>query len=438
MTTQLCGAGTPGGPCKLAPHKRGYHDPDPPVLRVPRDDEGRPRVSISQLRRYGAVDLATGGEDHTEIVRGCPRAYALTYGDAPIPEFPSRPAELGILLHRALAWMETHSCGPEEALGAVWPATLGPLDYAEATRILEGYLARGGPMTLYATLGTEVDITQELFVDELHGPVMFRGIIDHLAVDSADPQIVHVTDLKSAARPIAKESLRGDVQLLGYTWLVREWWLRQHGYYPRRVIAHFDALRYGDTAIEYTPRELELWREWAAAMVRTMLRDTNPAPILNDGCTWCPVRWTCPAWQSLPGGGSTAVARLTGANLTQIKARYSDAAQVLKLLGALVKDHQKTLEAEVEARGSLIVGEQEWTTEAGSKTTANVLGLVELLLPDHPSAFETAVTATQASVERAAQGLDDPSLAAQVQGCVASVRSGWRIAKRKVKKGRAG
>ncbi|MGH7743277.1 MAG: RecB family exonuclease [Candidatus Dormibacteria bacterium] len=429
-----CGADTPSGPCVLPPHSRGYHDSSPPTLTVPRDSQGRPKVSISQLRRYGAVDLATGGEDHTETIRGCPRSYALTYGTGqPVPEFPSRPAELGILLHRALAYMEDHTCGPEEALGAVWPPTLGPADMAEAQRILGKYIERGGPGTRYATLAAELDLTMELYVDDLYGPVMFRGIVDVLAVDPSDPGVVQVIDYKSAARPISKESLRGNVQLMGYVWLVRQWWFQQHGYYPERVIAHFDALRYSDVPIEYTASELDLWWEWACAMCRTMLRDENPQPILNDGCTWCPVKWTCPAWLALPGEGMSALARLQGSTPENLGDRLIEAQQVLKLLAHHVEERQKALEAETVARGSLQVGDQTWEVVPGSKTVANVLSLVTLLLPHYPSAFEVAVTASKASVERAAQGLD-PSLGADVVACVGMVEAGTRISKKKRKK----
>ena len=433
VTTALCDADTAHGPCRRPHHRDGYHDAKPPVLRVPRDSEGRPRVSISQLRRYGAVDLATGGEDHTEVVRGCPRAYALSYGDAPVSEFPSRAANLGIVLHKAIAYMEDHAVGPETALGRVWPATLGPLDYGEAIRILDGYLSRGGPMTLYATLGSEVDITAQLFVDDDHGPVMFRGIVDHLAVDTEERGVVHVTDLKSAARPISPASLRGDVQLMGYTWLVRQWWKAQHGHHPRRVIAHFDALRYGDTAIEYTAIELDIWREWASAMVRTMLRDEDPGPILNDGCTWCPVKWSCPAWNALPGEAASAAARLAGATPAQLGERYQAAHRVLGLLDKQVKARKEALEAEVKAHPltPLVVGDQEWVMESGTQTVANVVGIVDLLWPDEPAALELALTATKASVERAANSLD-LDLGSQLVGCVNTVKRGERIAKRKV------
>lgn len=377
--------------------------------------------------------MASGAEDATETIRGCPRAYALVYGPDPVPELPSRPAALGTTLHRAIAWMEEHACGPQEALGWVWPPMLGVLDYADAERILENYLARGGPLTKYATLASELDITAQLYVDDVYGPVDFRGIIDNLSIDVDDAGILHVVDFKSGARPVARESLRGDVQLMGYSWLARKWWIRQHGEVPDRIIAHLDLLRYGDVAIEYTKAELDLWEAWAAAMVRTMLRDTNPAPILNDGCTWCPVRAGCPAWQALPGEGATVLARLQGATVEELGARYVESGLVLKLLAQRVKEHKEALEAEAEERGSLVVGDQVWEPETGTKTAADVISIVDLLLPGHQPEFQVAVNASRASVEKAAQTLD-PELALRLLDCVSTVKAGVRIKKTKVKK----
>lgn len=429
--SELCGAETPDGPCALPPHRRGWHDANPPTVQVPRNAAGHVQVSISQLRRYGAVDLI--GED-AEGIRGCPRAYALTYGAEPVPEPPNQAAELGSVLHRALHRMETHTCGPEDALGAVWPATLGPEDYSNAQEILLGYLEREGPMTRYATLSTELDLTVPLYVDEDHGPVFFRGIIDNLAIDPLGPDVVHIIDHKSAARPVAVDSLRGDVQLRGYAWMIRQWWHQEYGTYPSRVVAYLDLLRYRDVPIEYTAHELEVWHAWACAMVRTMLRDEAAMPILNDGCTYCAVRWGCPAWRGLPGVGESMAARLTGMTQDQIKDQFEDAARVIKLLGEQFKQIRATLDEETHALGSLRVGDQVWTSEPGSKNVADVLAMATLLLPEHPAAFATAVTSSQAAVERAGRGLE-PSLRDELFGCVESVPAGWKVTRRKLKPG---
>lgn len=427
MDQPRCGADTPDGPCALPPHRRGWHDADPPVIRVPRNRDGHVQVSISQIRRYGA---AFEVDDLHEDVHGCPRAYALTYGADPVPEPVNRARELGSVLHRALHRMDTHTCGPEDALQAVWPATLGMGDYADAVEILLSYLDRSGPMTLYATLDTELDLAVPLYADEDYGPVYFRGIIDNLAVDPQQPDVVHNIDHKSASRPVAASALRGDVQLRGYDWLVRQWWALEHGEPPARVISHLDLLRYSDIQIEYTPYELDIWHGWAVAMVRTMLRDRAAMPILNDGCGGCAVRWGCPAWRGLPGTAESMLARLTGQPVDKLKDQYLDVAQVYTLLGKQRTQLKETLEAEARATGRLLVADQVWAPEPDTKTEVDILGLMDLLLPAHPAAFLAAVSSSKAAVERAVRGLE-PSLRVQVLGCVSSVESGTKVTKRK-------
>lgn len=426
-----CGADTPDGPCALPAHRRGWHDHDPPKVQVPRNAAGHVQVSISQLRRYGAVDLLDAG---AEAIRGCPRAYALTYGGPPVPEVPNPAGELGSVLHRALHRMETHTCGPEDALGAVWPATLGPDEMDTAREILLGYLEREGPMTRYATLGTELDLVVPLYVDDEFGPVMFRGIIDNLSIDPTEPDIVHVIDHKSASRPVAAHTLQGDVQLRGYAWLVGRWWAGQHGAPPARVVAHLDLLRYSDIPIEYTAHELEVWHAWACAMVRTMLRDTAAMPILNDGCTFCPVRWSCPAWRGLPGVGESMAARLTGLGVDKLTDLFEDADRVHKLLKKQAEQSKAVLDAETKARGALRVGGELWTVEPDSKNVADVLGMARLLLPDHPTVFATAVKSSRTAAEKAGRGLD-LSLRDELLGCIGSVPDGEKVVRRKVKPG---
>lgn len=431
-TEDRCGADTPSGPCVLPVHRRGWHDSNPPKVRVPRNRDGLVQVSISQLRRYGAVGLLD--HQHAEKINGCPRAYALTYGGDSVPEVPNRAAELGGVLHRALHWMETHTCGPEDALGSVWPATLGPEDFADAQEILLGYLEREGPMTRYATLNTELDMAVPLFTDDEFGPVWFRGIIDNLSIDPVEPDIVHIVDFKSASRPIAADSLRGDVQLRGYCWLIRQWWHQQHGVWPTRVVAHLDLLRYSDIAIEYTAHELEVWHAWACATVRTMLRDEAAMPILNDGCTWCPVRFGCPAWRSLPEVGESMAARLAGVPLEQAMDLMEDAARVGKLLGHQLELIRGVLEAETHALGSLRVGDQVWTSEEDTKDVGDVLAMARLLLPGYPAVFVEAVKSSKAAAKRAGRGLE-PSMRDELLSCFDTVPDGMKVTKRKLKSG---
>lgn len=425
---RTCGVATPDGPCALPEHKRGWHDPNPPVLRVPRDNAGHHQVSITQYRRYGAVDLmGTDAED----IRGCPRAYAKTYGNGEIPEMISRPAELGTTLHAALHHMETNICGPEEALAAVWPGTLNMADFADAQEILLGYLDRGGPLNRYATLATELDLSFELYTDRDFGPVYFRGIIDNVSIDPIEENAVaRVIDHKSAARPVERASLRGDVQLLGYDWLVRHWWRRKYGAAPDRVVCHLDLLRYHDMAIEYSDAERELWYSWACAMARTMLRDTHPMPILNEGCRWCPVRHGCPAWQALPDVAESVHARMTGQTPRQLAHQYPRADMVSKLLKSRVDDLRNALTAETHAAKRLRVGEQIWTSEPATATTVDALKVADVLLPEHPAAFAEALSGSEASLKRAGAGLD-ASTRDQLLACASKTPAGRTIKRTK-------
>jgi hypothetical protein len=427
--TEHCGAPTPDGPCALPHHRRGYHDANPPTLIVPRNDAGHPQVSISQFRRYGVTDMTL---DSDETVRGCPRVYALTYGPTPIPEIPSPTAELGSVLHRALHAMEANSCGPEDALRTVWTPTLGFTDFKTALAILLDYLARGGPLTQFAVVATELDIAAQLYTDDQHGPIDFRGIIDNLSIDTSDPGTVRIIDYKSAARPVAADSLRGDVQLLGYVWLVRQWWTQQYGVAPDRIIAHLDLLRYNDIEIEYTDAELDVWHQWACAMAHTMLRDNAPAPIPNDGCTSCAVRWGCPAWRSMPGTAASVWGRLAGRPVEEIRDDYLDAEQISKILDHQVRDLRRILDAEARATGEITVGYQTWKPEPATDTHVDVVALAGLLLPERPVEYTTAVTASKASVERAAQLLE-PSDAAAALATVRTVPAGTKISRRKTK-----
>jgi hypothetical protein len=431
--TDICGAETPDGPCKLAPHPRGWHDPNPPTLTVPRGRHGHHQVSISQYRTYGAVDLL--GTNH-EDRRGCPRAYALRYGQDEAPELISRPAELGNVLHAALQRMEVELIGPEQALTLCWPPTLNFDDFADAREILLAYLDRGGPLTRFATIETELDLTYPLYDDPDHGPVYFRGIVDVVSVDPNDEDVVaRIIDYKSAARPVERSSLLGDVQMMGYVWLIRQWWRERYGNNPDRVVAHLDLLRWRDLDIEYTDAELDLWHEWACAMARTMLRDTAPAPILNDGCTYCPVRFSCPAWLALPAVAESISARLTGKSPRELSGQYQRANLVAKLLASQVKDLRGALDNETRVLKRVRVGEQEWTVEPDSKTVVDTVAVADLLLPEHPNAYRLAVNATDTSLGRAVATLDDLTLRDRVLGCVSRVPNGTKIVRKKARNG---
>lgn len=396
-------------------------------ILIPTDDQGRPRVSITQFRTYGAADLVG---DNGEDPKGCPRLYHAKYVAKDIPPEPrSSNLELGSVLHDALHVMERDDLGPEDALQLAWSPRLSEHHWPVAVKILNQYLERGGPMTRFATLEHEVDLSAQLYVDEVYGPVMMRGIVDFIGLDLDDQSVLHGVDYKSNAAPPTREQVAKDVQIKGYDWLIRENW---HRWMPKdsspRTVMHLDALRYRDIDIRFTPDEIAEWRDWAEAVCRKILRDTEWSPHLNSGCSWCPIRERCPKWLALPGTYAAMALRRTGETPDELWDRRVEFARVAKLAGDEVKSIDEKLKQAVEVNnGVLEFRGQRWTKESGWEQDVDWLRLVDILGPQ----IWSAVSITKTGLERAIKGLP-ASMQAQAMGCIRSVPAGTTIKRGKV------
>jgi PD-(D/E)XK nuclease superfamily len=394
-------------------------------ILIPTDDQGRPRVSVSQWRTYGAADLVL---DEHERPRGCPRQYRRKYVDKDVPpEIRSLPARKGTLLHLALHYMEEHDTGPEEALTAVWDPALPPESFAELKDVLLSYLDRGGPMARYATLGHELDLSTQLYVDDDFGPVMFRAIIDWIGLDLDDQSLLHIVDYKSNMAVPNRSEARRSVQLKGYNWMVfQEWdrWLRGQ---PRRAVIHLDALRWKDVEVRFTAEELEEWHAWAVAVTRRMLRDREWVPELNDGCAWCPVKDDCPEWLGLPGTAESVLLRRTPDAPDAIHARMLEFKRMAKLLTDGAKDLENRLLAEAEKTGQLELPGETWARDTNWVNETDWEALQRIL---GDRVWDAAGKGSKAAIERATKGLD-PSTRARALLCLQRVPDGMTIAKKK-------
>lgn len=396
-------------------------------MRIPTDKQGRPQVSITQLRAYGADDLRL---DTAEAAKGCPRYYHRKYvaGDVP-PEPRSEHLEFGSVMHRALFLMESDAIGPEDALQRAWSPMLSPGKWQEAVDVLQGYLARGGPMVRFATLDHELDLAAELYVDEDYGPVMVRGVVDWLGLDVNEAGMLHGVDYKGQARPPARADVEGDIQLKCYQYLIgRNWgrWMRAGS--PPRIVMHLDALRYGDVAVMFTSTQIAEWREWASAVVRRMLRDEDAEPQLNDGCSYCPVRHDCPKWLGLPGAGETLLMRQAGTDDPgELWARRQEMFRVRKLLDAAVDNADEQLKQATQKAGQLRFADQHWKVVPAFEDDVDWHRLQGLLGDDLWQVVATSKTA----LERYARRLD-PSERAEVLACVGSTAAGTRVKRGKV------
>jgi RecB family exonuclease len=396
-------------------------------MQIPTDSEGRPTVSVTQLRRYGADDLRM---DDGEDVRGCPRAYLHTYcvpKEQRAPEITTEAQMVGTALHRALALTETENLGPEDALGRVWPAMLGPDAWADALQTLHRYLDRAADVSTLGNLAVELDLRTELYVDDDFGPVMLRGIIDRVDIDLTEDDLLWVTDLKSGKRPPSVDAARRDSQLKAYDLLVRAnapnlWRIERP-----RVACRLDAMRYRDIVVRHTAEELEEWREWAAAVSRTILRDEEAAPVLNEGCSWCRVRFDCPAWTALPDVADTVLARQAGQDPEALYAELERLEATGKRIEARAKEVRAALEEIAFRHGGLEVGGSVWRPDTKWEKEVD-LPCLHAVLGD--AAFYDAVRTSETAVKRVTERLP-ASQRAEALACIRNVPAGDRIARSK-------
>lgn len=354
-------------------------------------DRDRIVFSTSQFRTYGATDTVRLG---WEVDRGCPALYKARYVDkVKKAERSSMPLEYGSMIHDVLWKMEKYDIGPEDALAKSWRPELPEEQFVEALRDLERYMERGGPMQMYGTLDVELSLEAKLYDDGKYGPVYFMGIIDWLGVDTESDRILHVVDYKTNRVPPKVEDLAGDVQLKAYAWLVREnyrKWMKQ----KPLIVVHLDAIKFRDIEMRYTDDELDEWQAWAEAVARTILRDDQGKPQLNDGCGWCPIRNDCKVILDLPQVGQTVAEKDFGQSAEQMWKWRKEAEGVRKVLDGRIKEIDRTLEEAVaENGGYLEFADQVWRIDRVFGNTVDVRGLYERI---GDRAFEVLKTSKSA------------------------------------------
>lgn len=427
-----------------------------PTGPVGTDAEGYPTLYPSRLRRYGAAP------EHDRF-RGCPAQYRAIYvtcacghdrqdHDGPngecrtavpfeecaercekwrssVPKIvqPNNPAEFGGAVHAALFHMEEHACGPEEALQYVWSEHLDVEAFAEATELLNKYLTRGGPMTRYSTLAVEIELTAMLYEDEDFGPVYFAGVIDWLGLDINESQIVHHVDYKSNRQPLNADEVRRDLQMRGYDWLVHQCWQRLGLPGRPHTIAHMDGLRWNDVEVRYTDLDRAQWAEWAAAIARKILRDTKAPEVLGPGCRWCPRRFDCAAYRTLPGVGESIAARSIGTSLDDLWAWRQEAADVRKTLDDGIADVDRIFADRVRDEGPITIDDTIWQEEPVDRDVLDMQALHRVL---GDTLFYEIAGASKKAVEQLAKA--HPDLASAMWACFDRMTVSRRVVRKKV------
>jgi hypothetical protein len=397
-------------------------------MQIPIGATGVPTLSANQIRTYGAGTFRLDGYENP---KGCPRQYRKRYVEhVRPPQQTSMNLSYGSAVHAALALMEEEAIGPDEALSRVWPADLDLESFREAVGDLEKYLARGGPMNLYATIANELDLSAVLYEDEEFGPIAYRGIVDWLGIDTEDEGLLHVVDYKTNRFPPSNDAVRGDVQLKGYDWLVRQNQGRFGFEGGVRTTVHLDAIKYRDVAVQWTQAEIDEWQDWTVAIARRILRDGDGAPVLNAGCNWCPVRHDCPTFISLPNiGRGLLQEREVGKSLEE-QARWEKEARLVKgLLDTAIKDVARRRSEALLAEGPIRIDDVEYFDEPGWVTDIDLDRLERVLGRNR---FLRMVSTSKTAIDEATK-TDEPETRVAAMACISSVPSGRAVKQRKVR-----
>jgi hypothetical protein len=251
-----------------------------------------------------------------------------------------------------------------------------------------------------------------------------------IGIDLEFPNVLHSLDYKTNRQPPKTEDLKGDVQLRGYDWLLRknyERWLKQ----PPRIVTHLDVIKYRDMENDYSDPDIEDWESWAIAVARKIWRDEEALPILNEGCAFCFVQDTCPAFNALPSLAE-AVA-VEGSALTDPVKRlaWMDKANSLRLL--LEKSVTKMADefkAKALVSGKVIVGDDTFEAMPAYKDEVNLRRLHDLLSEDK---FYEAISASKTSVQKVLKGMDVSERAEIEAATIEKVVSGTKVVRTKAK-----
>jgi RecB family exonuclease len=126
--------------------------------------------------------------------------------------------------------------------------------------------------------------------------VRLRGRVDRLERDAAGRLVV--IDVKTGKTPVSKDDAQRHAQLAMYQLAIAEG-LLPDGDEPggARLVYVGKAASGGATEREQDPLTPAARQEWRAALQRAAAATAGPEFVarINDGCTHCPVRPSCPA-----------------------------------------------------------------------------------------------------------------------------------------------
>ncbi|MCV7260232.1 ATP-dependent helicase [Mycobacterium shimoidei] len=146
------------------------------------------------------------------------------------------------------------------------------------------------------TRGELTEVGVEVDVDGVVDGVRLRGRVDRLERDAAGRLVI--VDIKTGKTPVSKDDAQRHAQLAAYQLAVAEG-LVSHGDEPggARLVYLGRPNAGGPTEREQDPLTPALAQEWRELLRQASAATAGPQFVarINDGCTHCPMRPSCPA-----------------------------------------------------------------------------------------------------------------------------------------------
>jgi hypothetical protein len=378
-------------------------------VRIPNDT-----IRVSHLRTYGTTGFAMDGVTEEP---GCPKLYRAKYVDHKLKEPRSYPLEYGTLLHDAffLAEEENLPLLPD-ALEKAWgrlEVPLGPDAYTEAQQDLQTYMDR--PEDIYACIAVEQDLDADLDLEIDGVRYRFGGRLDWIGIDPEEPLTLIVRDYKSNRQPPSQKGVDEDNQMTHYIALIRaniEKYLPGVDPASVTIIAQIDAFKWYVVSTQRDHETLDRYLDWLRAITRRIVQDEEGEPVLNPGCSYCPLKYDCKAFRSLPGRGETLADRMsTSTDLEQRVYLMQQAELVIRSLSTMVDEVKTELKQEAIAgnvhtfNGIKYGVADDWATEWDAQRLHEVLS----------DRFYNVVNVTQYRVDALVKA--DPALKLEVDRC---------------------
>ncbi len=154
-------------------------------------------------------------------------------------------------------------------------------------------------------VGVEVDVDGVLDGGVLDRGVRLRGRVDRIERDAAGRLVI--VDVKTGKSPVSKDDAQRHAQLAAYQLAVGEGMVA-HGDEPGggRLVYLGKTGSTGATEREQDPMTPEARQQWRDRIREAADATAGPQFVarINDGCTHCPLRPSCPAHTGIDGKGS--------------------------------------------------------------------------------------------------------------------------------------